>query len=1178
MIPAITALMRPHCRIPLGEPDETGSNWRTLAPLVVPESSLYADYVNAKLSPPKTEIRAMANDDTLFVRFDCALEDVTRLTPKPGSLPLAELERAWVQLYPHNDPVVRYRFEADFKGATSLTRHHRINGERSLGNVPDMWQASAPVSVEWDIRHGFDSKAWWVEMEIPWEAIGLRHRPAVIGFECGRPYKTGHPGCPMDDISWPAAMRESSIGVNLEPGEALIGPDAGSPERLELSPPRFGTNRGRLILGNAWPKKPAQLRVCTESDNGSRIAENTYAVASETEFEYPLDRLLCSHLDVFKAQRLVLELHAADGSLLYTARLPFDRHLGICVDEPYGETFRSRALQRGLEEKSEDRAEALDYKHHSTCDQWLDRVCRALPRLERRNTTQGAPSDFCLTDPNGRLVVNLMADGAWERLAAIIEERFQTTEDRLVAAMAFIGQKSVTNLFLCHLFFDANMERTYKHGNMHDKMGPLSILRYGGGPAVARAVVLARLLQQVRDPKTGKPFVTRVLSLDKEGGPRLATRHDPFWQTAGPVGVVAVEYRHHMTLLDPTTLAFFVKGVGKLATISEMLADERVLNEGTGRSAALFRKIDFAEVAHEQPNRRFSKGVFPELCPDEDRPDRPFDPRERQVLRTITAKEGKQSKPLEGFLDAFEQPGRRGAAVSVCWDRKACRVRVVVKGVAPQRLKPLDREREEVHLALDTVHGHTSFDHFMVTLAGARKLWRDSVSNIQTLCKHLSTEQSTGSAEINDVLWKAAIKNQRNGYVAEFEIPWEALRLRELPPVIGLNVWVQGRAPQYEQVFLCPPRWHIAPDPFHFADLYLVETAVTISEIDLGIPTWGENTGRAVLSNRSNREVTVTLQAHDHLAKRRWVTHCAAVTVSVAARGTRALEFPYTLNPEEKMGNPQRIVLRARHDGGEFFCATWFADYCGPVSVYHRYGSAVKNAPKPKAGDSDFPNKKIAYICSRIPQFKRLTTRDGAASDFVLRSEDDSVEFNLMRPGVLEKICDYLADQFDNDLDRILGVFYFSHAPFFARHMSWGHRIMEGADPLSVIRGNFAGAGGNCGYHSRVFGGLACHLKLAGKHLGAHGSVPVHGHVISAVSRRGSKALLDADVGHIFLTRDGSDLATLEEMRANKDLLTTAGAGDLARYYTVDDAAVRIRKTMLGQPWKGSFPPGAPQQ
>lgn len=771
-----------------------------------------------------------------------------------------------------------------------------------------------------------------------------------------------------------------------------------------------------------------------------------------------------------------------------------------------------------------------------------------------------------------------MIDDAWDTFAALVEERFQATEDRIVAALALAGQKSVANYILGPMFFDAKMEPTYEHGNFQDKMGPLSIVRDGGGLAVARAVVLGRLLRQMNNPETGQHFVTRVLSLQKDGGPKLADRHSPYWQKAGPIGAVAVEYRGDHTILDPTALAFFPKTEKQLATMDEMLKDEKLRREGAGKMADVFAKIDPDEVRREQPNRRWSKGVFPELCPNEDRPDTPFDPRERQTPRALIAAEGKDSNPLHTFVDLFGDGGVRDGTVTANWDKERLTVRVAIKGVTLKSLQPRDAEAEQIHLALDTEHRHTRFFHFLQSASGEKNLWRDGVTNIQTLFKHLSSEQSSG-VDITDAAWEAKITPTSDGYEAAFQIPWRSVGLKKPPPVIGFNVWVQGRSPFYEQVFLRPPRWQIAPDPFHFADLYLGETPVTIEEIDFGIPTWGENRSSVVLVNAGEQEIATSLHAENVLSKRRSTRRSAEVMATVPPSGTIAVEVPFYVNPEEKMAQPQRISLIVRHEGRDLFRGHWAIDYAGPLGVYQRYGTLLGDAENPRPpGEADFLEKKVRYICSRIPRFKRLTTRDGAPSDFVLRAEDGSVEFNLMKSGVLDEICAWIAGRFDNDLDRIRGVFYFSHAPFFARHMSWGHRIMAGADPLSGIRGNFAGGGGNCGFHSRVFGGLACHLKLEGKYLPAHGSVSVYGHVISAVAHRGSKALLDADVGHIFLKPDGSDLVTVDEFRANPDVLTTAGPGDLARYYTMNEDQILMQSTLLGRHPKGSFPPNAPQE
>lgn len=277
------------------------------------------------------------------------------------------------------------------------------------------------------------------------------------------------------------------------------------------------------------------------------------------------------------------------------------------------------------------------------------------------------------------------------------------------------------------------------------------------------------------------------------------------------------------------------------------------------------------------------------------------------------------------------------------------------------------------------------------------------------------------------------------------------------------------------------------------------------------------------------------------------------------------------------MGGPQRILLSLREGRRETWRAAWGIGYCGPLSAYERFGSEVGVAADPRPGAKDFMNRKIKWICSRIPNFKRLTTRQGAPSDFFLRAEDGSAEFNLMKPGVMQEMADYVGGRFDNDLDRILGIWLFGHAPFLGRHMSFGHHLMVGVDPLSLIRGNFAGAGGNCGFHSRLFGGLACHLKLGGKPMPAHGSVAIWGHVISAIAVRGGKAIVDGDVGHVFLTRDGRNIATIDDLRRDLNILTTAGPGELGRYFHRDDGNIGLPRTMLGEKWAGSFPAGAPQ-
>ena len=711
---------------------------------------------------------------------------------------------------------------------------------------------------------------------------------------------------------------------------------------------------------------------------------------------------------------------------------------------------------------------------------------------------------------------------------------------------------------------------------------PLSIMRYGGGPAVARAATLARLLQHVENPETGKPFVTRIVSLTRDGGPlQVARTYEtcrglaPFVQEPGAVGAVAVDYRGSQTLLDPTGMVFFPNSDESLATIEEMLSDEDILRKGAGSYASIYSRVDIDEVRRHLPDRLLSKGVFPELCPNEDGPDTPFDPGYRQEFRNISG----EVPVCEGFVQADGSRGVRDGSVSISWNEERVIFSIRVEGVPTSGFDKRDRATERVHVVIDTAHNHQDFHHFLAGLDGERGCWRETASSIQTLFKNLSTENHSVVDEAR-MDWKADFDEKPNGYEVTAEVPWAGLWLEgsRLPPAVGFNVWVDGRSPHYEQVFLSPPRHRLPADPFSFADLYLSDSPVTIQAIDFGVPTWGKNVGTAQLSGRDKSTVEVTLRARCVGGMERKNIESKPVTATVSHSGGMPVDFPFFVNPEEKMTSksPQRLILSAYCEGREIFHGEWLPAYCQTPSIYERYGGPADEHPNPEPGEDDFLNKKIRYICARLPRLDRLTTREGAASDFMIRAEDGSVKFNLMRPGVLDEMGEYIAGLFDTDLDRILGMFYLCYHPQVGRHMSGGHRFMSMAGPLSILRGNFAGGGGNCGYHSRAFSGMAAHLEINGRKLEAH-TVSIYGHAISAVEWQGSKALMDADVGHFMLTPDGTGLATIEEFRANPNVLTTAGPGELAIYFSFDLTHTSGNPGMTDEQFPGVFPPGAPK-
>lgn len=1165
--PVVTVLERPRCRIPFGEADADAFEWRHLAslPPLIP-------WLPATEPLPATEVRAVAGERELVVRFDCATDDPHKLAPRIPGAPLSESEHVMIEIAPGNDPTRRVRFLAEYRGMRDANRVALVNGEARPEAAFDLWQETGKFTGEWRRYHGIVGRSWFLEFIIPWKSLGLSARPVTIGFAYARYFKQDAYRGPYQAVAvgWPDGKRASNCAANLEPAEAMIGPDAGAPRQLRLAVPRFGRNTARLLLGNAWPTPPQKLRARSLDPDGQPFAVSETAIdkhRESVEFPFELVRANSSHAEPFRTPTLLIEILGAHDALLYRALLPMDRYLGICVDEPFGENVatgtdvRSRVLQR---------------------------MISTLPRLHRRNTSHGAPSDFCLCFPDGAVAVNLAADDAWARLASIVEERFQTAEDRLLGAMSLVGQKSVMNLVCVPLFQNAKGQQSY-HSPLHEMMGPLSLIRYGGGTPMCLAVVLARLLNSVRDPATGKGFTTRAFSLARVGGPSQVTRtYDgcggiaPFVQQPGPVAAVAVDYRESQTLIDPAALAFFPKSEAQLATVEQIVADESLRAIGAGRLATFYAGLDIEELRRHRPNRLLSKGVFPELFPDEDRPDRPFDPTSRQVLRVLNCPKRTAAAFAGGLVDTDTVAGARDGTVSVLWNDRILRVEALIRGIGPCALGPRDREMERVNLVVDAEHNHHHFHHFQATLRGDRGAWRESAGGIQTFCKHLSTENWSEDAILGGEGWSAACEETGDHYRMTFAIPWNRLGIEdpcEVPPTIGINVWVDHRAPHYGQVFLAPPRWRLEADPFSFADVNLGESPVQVSGIDFGLVTWGENTARLSLANTSSKETKVTLRTRTTLCMRRMKHRRGPIELTVPAHGRAEADVPFHVDPEEKMttGGGQSMSLEVIEGDRVVSRASWFLTYCSTVSVYQRYGSDMGDSPSPQPGEADYLPRKIRHICSRIPKFQRLTTRDGAPSDFFLRAEDGSVEFNLMEEGALDKMTEYIDRRFDNDLDRALGLFYLGQHPAILRHMSGGHRLMDGCGPLSVMRGNFAGGGGNCGFHSRAFGGMAAHVKRNGQYRIGH-TVGIYGHVISAMEWGASKALLDADVGHILLTPDGTSLATLDDFRELGAVLTTAGPGDLARYFSFHLESTRRQRRIEENNFGGVFPAGAPRR
>lgn len=1101
------AINRPHVQIPEGNPKSRDFDWQAVEPVAPLVSSVTTDDM------PRTQVRAVASDKALFVRFDCSFDDPSQIVASPPYAPLDSSEYTSLSVHPTCDPGIAYIFRGDWRGMTDANVVRTAVGEASLGEVHDTWSDKSAIKGEWRRMHGLHRDHWWIEYKIPWRTLGLAGKPATLGIQLRHvflreslPYRHGVLAWPAHDASDPLTIGDASIG------------DAGAPESIDLGDPGFGSNTATVKLGDL---------------NATKLIARTEAGESETnitgdtaQVEYILDRNLDRRLDKFAGQRVTIEL-ADDSRTLYTATVPMGRYVGIKVADDDG----------------------------------------GLPKLTRRDTNDGAPSDFCLCHEDGSVAANLMANDAWDQLAAIITERFDSLEDRLVAAMKLVGQKAVTNLILLPYFEDAAGRHTY-HTALHHVFGPMSIIRYGGGTATARAHVLARLVRAIDGS-----LQTRVVCLGENGGPRQMDRSfegsknlAPFDQHPGPVAAVAVDYEGGQVLLDPTNAIDF-----DLKPVETIVSDADLRARCAGGLADVFAKLDIDEMRRHQPNRLASRGVYPELAPEEEGEETPFDLGYAHDNPAVIA-----GKPFSDFMD-----GVRDAAVTVTHDASGLHVKVAVRGVDPSALDERDRKFERVHIAIDRDHGHANFFRFMQTLEGKRHAARESGAGLQKLAKHYVTEHWTEDAPVDADDWSCKIETCGDGYDATFDISWAALNCdgrADVGPTVGFNVWIDSRYPHYEQIFLSPPQWMLPASPFAFGDLYLDEPAVTVSRVDYGVLCWGDNIATATLHNQTDAEQTVTLQSTLDNGMDRTPHDGKPTTVTVPAGGAVEAEFAWFADPRHKMttGTYQVSTLHVTNDGGDIFRGAITYHYAATPSVYYRYGDAVKPCDNPQPGDADFIDKKVQHIISSLPDFERVTTRDGAASDFVIRAKDGSVEFNLMKEGTLYRMAEYVQEKFDNDVDRILGLFFLGHHPAVLRHMSFGHRLMNGASPLSVMRGNFAGGGGNCGFHSRAFAGMLAHMTLGGEPLVGH-TLGIFGHSVNAFGWNGSKVIIDNDVGHFMLLPDGSDFATIDHFGRDLNLLTTAGPVDIARYFTFNRDSLPKQETIMNIEWPGSFPPGAPK-
>ncbi|MHC4871624.1 MAG: hypothetical protein ACYTFY_07255 [Planctomycetota bacterium] len=1115
------------------------------------------------LNTPLTTVKSFTDNSGIYFRFDCSANKAQFLAGEQSAQNIQKRDHIFICLSPYADNSIQYQFCADLRGVKLFQKISSASGEKTMQNVTDSWTKTETVkcSSEYvNLKFGVGGGFWFAEVFIAWDIMGLSKRPANIGLKFGRVFKTGVIYPDYDSVVWPARTPESN---ELSTSEALIGTESGCPEKIELEKVNFGKNSGTFVPGDSWVETPASVISLVLA--GEEIISEERSDFSAGKFTFTLDRKYSDYADLFGGMKLHLEFTDKDDKVLYCCRYSIGRHTGIIkITEPY----------------SDDSCDAGQFS--SRRDQMIFETATKLPKLSRATTLKGAPSDFCLISKEDNIQINLAHYSAWQELAEIIKTRFTEEKDILPAAMLLVGQKSVTNLITMDAFFNESGKHSY-HSASHELMGPLSILRYGGGTAACRAAVLARLLQEFTDSR-GEIYQTRVIISGKDGGPNQvkntyssASQGSNLVQDPGIYSFVVVSCSNGYTLLDPSSMAFFIGENENLADLCAIINNDEIRNAGSGVMSEIYAKLNIEEIMRQPVNQLLSRGVFPELFTDEDGTDRPLDFSMHRKALNLTSGKGS----LSGFTDKSGAKGLRDAEVSAEVTEYNLVFNINVTGVNPEHLNEKDREYERIHLLLDAENNNVSFHHLVIDIAGNKEFSKESYNTIQTLFKYNSSAQRLIDQNLSADNIDAAVSENETGYSVKLTIPAKSLKCEKFPAVTGFNVIIDGRNPHYEQLMLSPARFRHNFDPFSFAKLYRCGGAVTVESLDFDVPVWGESTVKAVLKNNTTEDLAVEIKVDNEYGMINKYIELPKEKVVLAAGKSSEVEFKFYINPEEKMtnGQAQKSSISFSSGGENIYKENLYFSYCTAPGVYVNYNLNPDSCSQPESGEEGFAEKKVRYICSRINVFNRVTNRDGAKSDFVIKSKDGSVEFNFMEEGVLEKMARWIEGLFDNDVDRVLGMLYLCHNPAVARHMSSGHRYNKGSGPLNLIRLNFAGGGGNCGFHSRIFAGMAARLKLGGERLVAH-TTGVYGHCISAFAWRGSKVLIDADVGHFFLNEDGSDFITIDEMQAGLPMISTASSAEFGRYLVANAVSLKEAFSILiDEPYyNGIWPENAPRE
>jgi hypothetical protein len=367
--------------------------------------------------------------------------------------------------------------------------------------------------------------------------------------------------------------------------------------------------------------------------------------------------------------------------------------------------------------------------------------------------------------------------------------------------------------------------------------------------------------------------------------------------------------------------------------------------------------------------------------------------------------------------------------------------------------------------------------------------------------------------------------------------------------------------------------------PFSFGTLYAPGAGVYVESLEAHEPSWGGSPCNFTLKGRTtpggpqegfvNWELVLPGDSTEKGVDISWR----------ASNGVFEVGMPVILSHRAKWASNVeyspvlKFSIKGRQGG---ICETvWEAQY--PISfdagiiVRDRFGGRLLNClqeqganfgpddlpPRPQPNDDDFLNQFRNFIFTRLPDYKRRTTRDGARSDFFLEDLDGQAHLDLSAENYLERVAEMIAYRFPDWQDALCAVAAWASNPSITRHTGAWMRISGCVTLESVPR-----LGGClcsdvsqlCASLSERVGSLL-DVSISGFTLG------LRGHVSTMLETPGGQVVIDGMLGQWYHRLDNSRLSTLAEMRTQRDIVRRVWfhpqAHEREFYFGINDQTIR---------------------